>query len=240
MSSRWLPLVGMVVVGCHGSKVTSPAPGEPALCAGQTSPPPGAIARSGPMEQQLAPGFLDKMPACSAAAATVPADQVVADAGAVTDKGDCAWPNGVACHFHLGVEFVASGVPRPKLAELHCIFPVATDPKSPRVFGTHFACKAGTKLPAAPADHQARTGAACGAGLLPALAAIEPRCDARCCEDGTLTNPTEQRRESGKLDVRPDFRICAATQELDCEALAAMIGHPANAPVYGPPIEDTL
>ncbi len=249
MMPLWIAVFLSLVVGCHGSSTASTPPTvEPgaddwrALCIGQHMT--GAIVappRSGPMMQQLSPGFLDAMNACSAVEATVPLAQVTADAGSVNEKGDCTWSTDVACHFHLGVEFVASGVPRPTgLGELHCIFPVEGEPKSPRVFGTHFTCKAGTPAPAP--GRTAQVGVACGAGLLETLAAIvrTPACDARCCEDGTLTNPVADREKQGKLDIRPDFRICSAPTELDCTSLAAMVGHPANAPVYGAPIEAPL
>ncbi len=228
-------VVAMLVCGCHAATPTTQA--APEMCTGQLAT--NATAHGGPMPQQLSPGFLDKMRACGADERGVPSALVLADAGAVNEKGDCAWPSGVACHFHLGVEFVASGVARPHFDELHCIFPVDGEPKSPHVFGTHFACRAGTAIPA---GHQPGIGAACGAGLLPAVAALaaSPSCDARCCDDGTLTTPTADREKAGTLDVRPDFRICGAPTELDCGALATLVGHPANAPIYGAPVADPL
>jgi hypothetical protein len=179
------------------------------------------------------------MRACSAADRTVPAALAIADAGTVNEKGECAWPNGVSCHYHLGVEFVASGLDtRPHYAELHCIFP-SDDPKRPRVFGTHVACLAGTHLPV---DRHASVGAACGAALLPAVAALaaSPACDARCCEDGTLTTLTADRETAATLDVRPAFRMCSAPAPLDCDILAPLSGHPANAPIYGAPVAEPL
>ncbi len=185
------------------------------------------------MELQLAPGLLDRMATCERHDAAPPAELVVATAGAVTANGDCEWPSGVKCHFHRGAEFVDSRAPRPKVGELHCIFP-SSEPKSPRVFGTHFTCKSGS------VSHDVQAGKACGAGLLSALATTMPSCDARCCDDGTLTTTTEERRTAGALDVRPDFRICTTTAELDCAMLAGMAGHPANAPLFGAPIADGL
>jgi hypothetical protein len=245
MTPLWIAAFASLVFGCHGSSTSSASPTvvAPEVCVGQISTGASVAAppRAGSMMQQLSPGFLDRMRTCSAAEATISPAQVTADAGIVNEKGDCTWTSGVACHFHLGVEFVASGVPRPAhLGELHCIFPVDGEPKSPRVFGTHFNCKAGT--PAPEPGRAAQVGAACGAGLLESLAAIArtPACDARCCEDGTLTNPSADREKLGKLDIRPDFRICAAPTEIDCAAIAPMVGHPANAPVYGAPTEAPL
>jgi hypothetical protein len=205
------------------------------MCAGQVDGATAA-ARVGEMPTQLAPSFLDRMAACSSRDATPPAGLALASAGTVNAKGDCEWTNQVACHFHAGAEFVVSGAPRPKAGELHCIFPTA-EPKSPLVFGTHFTCKAGTSITH---GHETRAGQACGAGLLTQLATTLAHCDARCCDDGTLTTPADDRRSNGKLDVRPDFRICTQTLELDCGAIAAMTSHSANAPVFGAPVEDDL
>ena len=163
--------------------------------------------------------------------ATVPVELVDNEAGTVNAKGDCVFRNGVVCHFHLGVEFVDSNVPRPNLAELHCIFPVADHPKSPDVFGTRFTCKASSALPGH--SDTVHEGATCGAGLIGHLAEMTAHCDARCCEAGTLTDTAEARRAADALDVRPNFRICSAPAELDCAALASMSGHSANAPSTG-------
>jgi hypothetical protein len=153
----------------------------------------------------------------------------------VNAKGDCAFPNGVVCHYHHGVEFVAKGLAtRPDQFELHCIFPDGTDAKSPKVFGGHIRCRGDARFGnTGDAVHE---GSPCGDGLLPDLAKAMTSCDARCCDDGTLTNPTEVRAKAGTLDMRPDFRICRGDIEVDCTQIALMTGHPANAPVYGAPV----
>ncbi len=243
IAMRFFLAVGLAC-GCGGATAPTPAPtptprAAPAMCTGQLATT-SSTAHTGAMPLQLSPGFLDRMRACGADERTVPPALVLADAGVVNEKGDCAWPSGVSCHYHLGVEFVASGIAtRPHYAEIHCIFPVDEDPKSPHVFGGHFACRAGTRLPV---DRHASVGAACGAGLLPAVAALaaSPACDARCCDDGTLTVPTAEREKASTLDVRPDFRICSAPTELDCDALTTLSGHPANAPIYGAPVAEPL
>ena len=229
---KWVGV--MVVAACSSS---APAPKPPsvqpaAMCTGQM-PEAHASAHTGAMPLQLAPSFLDRMPACSKADLAFAS---LADAGAVNAKGDCEWPSGVKCHFHFGAEFVVSGAPRPPVGELHCIV-ASDDPKSPRVFGTHFTCKVGT---AVTHEHEVHPGPACGAGLLSALATHLDGCDARCCDDGTLTTTTAAREQAGMLDVRPDFRICTKTTELDCTTLAAMVGHSAYAPAFGAPIENGL
>lgn len=205
------------------------------MCVGQTA---GATttSRTGETTLQLAPSFLDRMPACGTRDATLPADLAIAAGGTVNAKGDCEYANKVACHFHRGAEFVEAGVPRPRAGELHCIVPTA-EPKSPHVFGAHFTCKAGTAVATTQDIH---AGEACGAGLLPVLAAALPTCDARCCDDGTLTITADDRRAQGKLDVRPDFRMCAHPLELDCSSLASLTGHTANAPAFGGPIADGM
>ncbi|MCE9573199.1 MAG: hypothetical protein K8W52_08585 [Deltaproteobacteria bacterium] len=239
---RTLASLLLGLAACGGSKSTpsTPAPvtGTYAVCAGQGAAE-ASPARVGEMNAQLAPAFLDQMAAC-APADVAPSVGVTGDAGAVNAKGDCAWPSGVSCHYHLGVEFVASGEPRPAMGELHCIFPSTDDAKSPEVFGGHFTCAGqDPAAPATPGAHEVHEGAACGGGLLPALAAALSSCSGvQCCDDGTLTSPTAERQAAGTLDVRPDFHICRGAMELDCAALAAMTGHAANAPVYGPPIED--
>jgi len=226
-----------VVAACSSSPAPAKAPGVQAIpmCTGQLADAQAAATtpRSGAMHMQLAPSFLDHMPACGKADLAFAA---VADAGVVNAKGDCEWPSGVKCHFHLGAEFVMSGAPRPSAGELHCIV-ASDDPKSPHVFGTHFTCKSGT---AVTHEHEAHAGPACGANLLTALATHLDGCDARCCDDGTLTTTTAAREQAGTLDVRPDFRICAKTTELDCSTLATMIGHSAYAPVFGGPIENGI
>src|SRR4051812_4750109 len=114
-----------LLVACGSSKPRAPQASELApMCSSQTAGPT-ATGRTGEMALQLAPSFLDRMPACSKQEAAPPADLAIADAGVVNAKGDCEWTNGVACHFHLGAEFVVSGAPRPRVGELHCIFPTA-------------------------------------------------------------------------------------------------------------------
>lgn len=221
---RWM----ILLAACSSPSPKAPVPTAVPMCSGQTLAS-AAAPRTGPTDLQLAPGFLDHMPACTAPA---PAP-LTADAGTVNAKGDCEWPSGVKCHFHSGTEFVESGAPRPKGGELHCIFP-SSEPKSPRVFGTHFTCKSGS------VGKQLQQGAACGAALMTTLAASLDSCDTRCCDDGTLTTTLEERHAAGALDVRPDFRICAKSAELDCSMFTGMIGHSANAPVYGAPITDGL
>jgi hypothetical protein len=192
--------------------------------------------REGATLLQLAPSFLDRMPACTNHDAMPPPDLAPATAGSLNAKGDCEWSNGVSCHFHFGVEFVDSTAPRPAAGELHCIFPSGT-PKSPFVYGTHFTCKSGS---AVSHEHEPHQNEACGASLLTALSAMMNQCDARCCDDGTLTNPEAERQEAGTLDLRPDFRICASTAEIDCSMLAGMAGHAANAPRFGAPVTNGM
>ena len=235
-TSGWLWLAIGPIAACGGHKAPTPAADQPIpICVGQTADAT-ITSRTGETPLQLAPSFLDRMPACGKRDATLPADLAIAGGGTVNAKGDCEYANKVACHFHAGTEFVVSGAPRPKAGELHCIVPTA-EPKSPHVFGAHFTCKAGTAVSATQDIH---AGQACGAGLLPALAGALATCDARCCDDGTLTITADERRAQGKLDVRPDFRMCAQTLELDCGSLAPLTAHTANAPAFGAPIADGM
>lgn len=229
----------VAVTACSSPHPKVPVAGtDPPMCSGQTpdSTATAQTPRDGEMTRQLSPGFLDQMPPCSSQDALPSRELVVATAGRVNDKGDCEWSSGVKCHFHLGAEYVDSRSSRPQVGELHCIFPtsVAT---SPRVYGTHFTCKPGTGVAHA---RGVQPHEACGANLLTTLVATMARCDARCCDRGTLTDPTDARRRAGELDVRPDFSMCAATAELDCGMLATMTGRPAYAPRFGPPVETGL
>lgn len=214
-------------------------PVDPPMCSGQT---PDAKAtsktpRDGAMTAQLSPGFLDQMPACPERAMKPQPDIAVPTAGSVDARGDCQWSNGVVCHVHLGAEFVDSRAgARPNVGELHCSFPTST-PKSPRVFATHFTCKAGGNVPRGQELHAQQP---CGTNLLPTLAATMEHCDARCCERGTPTDPADERRKGGTLDERPDFSVCTATAELDCDMFANMVGHLANAPKFGEPIDSGI
>lgn len=184
------------------------------------------------MTKQLSPGFLDRMPACSGRDVVIPAELAVASAGSVNAKGDCEWKSGVKCHFHRGAEFVDSSAHRPEVGELHCVVPTS-DPKTPNVYGTHFVCKTGSEVSQDLLYHQP-----CGVMLLATLAQMMTSCDARCCDAGTLTEPAAEREKAGELDVRPDFRMCATTQQLDCNVMAGMVGREANAPAFGAPIDD--
>jgi hypothetical protein len=206
------------------------------MCSGQTpaSAATASTPREGETALQLAPSFLDRMPACPKRDSAPPLALVQASAGSVTPTGDCAWSNGVKCHFHLGAEFVDSSGPRPNVGELHCIFPT-DESKSPRVYGTHFTCRSGSAV-----SHRLQQEHACGASLLSTLSATMGHCDARCCDAGTLTDPLDEREDAGTLDIRPSFRICAATVELDCSMFAGMIGREANAPRFGLPVVTRL
>src|SRR6185369_6745054 len=105
------PLLCLVALAaCKSSpSATSTAAGStatsPPMCAGQGAPPPANTPAAGPTELQLAPAFLDKMPACRSSEATVPVELLDNEPGKVSAKGDCVFHNGVVCHFHLGAEF---------------------------------------------------------------------------------------------------------------------------------------
>lgn len=228
----------LVVVAACTSSPSPKAPGaadDPPTCSGQTSDAKATAKtpRDGAMTLQLSPGFIDQMQVCTARDAVPHADLVQAAAGYVNGKGDCEWSTGVKCHIHLGAEYVESHSPRPNVGELHCIFPTST-PNSPRVYATHFTCKAGTDVPR---THEVHGQATCGANLLTKVAATMDRCDARCCDRGTLTEPSDARRQAGELAVRPDFAVCTATAELDCSLFSMMTGRAAYAPMFGGPVE---
>jgi hypothetical protein len=237
---RWLVVV-VAVCACRSKAETQDPtyPVDPPMCSGQTAEARATpkTPRDGAMTKQLSPGFVDQMSACPDRATRPQPDLAMPTAGAVDGRGDCQWSNGVVCHVHLGAEFLDSrAATRPNVGEVHCIFPTST-PKSPRAFVTHFTCKPGTDVPR---SHEVRAQEPCGTNLLPTLAATMEHCDARCCERGTLTDPAEERKKAGTLDERPDFSVCTATAELDCDMFANMVGHPANAPKFGEPIDNGI
>jgi hypothetical protein len=221
------------------SGAAAPADGY-AMCLGQHVANASAVPRSGPSQLQLAPAFLDEMAECRGADA-VPADVIArATDGTINAKGDCEFASiGVSCHYHSGSEFVTSSAAQqtPGQGELHCIFP-SDDPKSPHVYGGHVACRDhalgephGSAAAHDPhAKHEVHAGAACPVALLQQLETCK---GSRCCDDGTLTNPISELEQSGRNDVRPDFRICDDTLALDCELLDHLTVHAANTPALG-------
>lgn len=202
-------------------------------CHGQRLKTSGEPPRSGPVDAQLSPAFLDEMSSCKAA--DLPPTETLAQAkeGKINAKGDCEFADvGVTCHYHSGSEFVTTTDSTQKVGqgELHCIFP-SGDAKSPHVFGGHIACRGRTPAkPPGHAKHEVKQGAACSAEVLKVL----PQCTAfRCCDDGTLTNPIADLVRDKRNDIRPDFRICSDTLEVDCDLLASYTPHDANSPALG-------
>ena len=224
------------------SGAAAPAGGY-AMCLGQHVANATAVPRSGAAPVQLAPAFLDEMAECRGADA-VPADVIArATDGTINAKGDCEFASiGVSCHYHSGSEFVTSSTAQqtPGQGELHCIFP-SDDPKSPHVYGGHVACRdhalgephgSAASHDAHPLHevHEVHAGASCPVALLQQLETCK---GLRCCDDGTLTNPISELSQSGRNDVRPDFRICDDTLALDCELLDQLTVHAANSPALG-------
>ena len=213
-----------------------------AMCKGEHVANAAGSPPVGPVEVQLAPAYLDEMAACRAEDG-VPKELIARAAdGKINAKGDCVFADiGVSCHYHSGSEFIQSSVHQqtPGQGELHCIFP-SSDPKNPRVYGTHLTCKDHADgKPKASSAHAAREtheahvvheGASCPAKLLNEL---EPCKTLRCCDHGTLTNPIADLEQNHNNDVRPDFRICEESLEIDCKLLTALTAHPANSPGLG-------
>ena len=233
LSAQPAPVAAASAAPPSSAPASTPSPGPYPICHGQKLAAAPA-ARSGAVNAQLAPAFLDEMSACRAE--DVPPAAVIARSsdGTINDKGDCVFASsGVSCHYHSGSEFIAneSGKQISGQGELHCIFP-SDDPKSPRVFGAHVTCrdpKQGTAV-SQPGKHEIRHGASCSAELLQQLS----RCSSsRCCDDGTLTNPIADLVHDGRNDVRPDFRICESSLSIDCELLANLTAHDANSPALG-------
>jgi hypothetical protein len=182
--------------------------------------------------RQLAPAFLDDMPACSAQDALAKNALPTSD-GKINAKGDCEFPNGVTCHYHSGAEFVSKATKQQTLGEgeLHCILPSA-DAKSPSVYGGHIACRkhAQGEVHDKHVSHDVKAGATCSAAILSAVASCQ---HPHCCNDGTLTGAIADLVKDGRNDLRPDFRICEDTLEVDCDLLANYTPHTANSPALG-------
>jgi hypothetical protein len=222
--------------GEPGPSAPMPAPETGyATCGGQKLAAAAAAPRSGHVEVQLAPAFLDEMSACRPESALP--DELIAKAGdgVITQQGDCEYASvGVACHYHAGSEFISSATTgqTPGQGELHCIFP-SSDPKSPSVYGGHVACRGanqGEPHGGGAPSHDVKAGATCPAGLLAELRSFQAF---RCCDEGTLTNPIANLVRDGKNDIRPDFRIGSETIEIDCALLANLTPHDANSPALG-------
>jgi hypothetical protein len=203
------------------------------MCGGQRVVNVFGISRSGPVSVQLAPAFLDQMPLCGPEEA-FPKDRTLeATKGSINAKGDCELASiGVTCHYHSGSEFVSSTASKqtPAQGELHCLFP-SDDAKSPKVYGAHIVCRdkaLGTVHGHVP--HDVHQGAACAPSLVQRLGQCR---SFRCCDDGTLTNPIADLARDGRNDVRPDFRICENTIEIDCGELSNLTAHDANSPALG-------
>ncbi|MEO8183019.1 MAG: hypothetical protein ABI895_29655 [Deltaproteobacteria bacterium] len=208
------------------------APAYP-MCSGQHLKTADAP-RSGAMQFQLAPAFLDEMTACSAEDGP-PKGQTTPDSeGHINAKGDCEFTDlGISCHYHSGSEFVTSSDKKQKAGqgELHCIVP-SDDPKSPNVYGAHITCRHPEQgfVRGKHASHEIRAGESCSSAILTQLETCQ---SFRCCDDGTLTNPIADLTRDGRNDIRPDFRICSDTLKINCDLLANMTPHNANSPALG-------
>jgi len=202
------------------------------MCGGQQAANTTGVAATGPVQVQLAPAFLDDMAACKATDGLPKSALSTAD-GKINAKGDCEFPSGVSCHYHSGSEFITRGTAQqtPGQGELHCIVPSA-EAKSPSVYGGHVTCRqrAQGEVHGKHGKHEVKAGASCSAAI---IAAIEPCQSFRCCEDGTLTGAIADLIRDGRNDLRPDFRICADTIEVDCDLLANYTPHTANNPALG-------
>lgn len=234
----------LVVVACGNAAEPRPAEAPSAsvapaaaggypMCGGQVAGAGEGMKPSGPVQVQLSPAFLDDMAACAQGDALT-AEAIATGEGKINDKGDCALPNGVTCHYHSGVEFISKGTKSqtPGQGEVHCIFPNAADPKSPTVHGAHVVCKdhAAGEVHGAAESHEVRAGAACSASI---LGVIQSCGSARCCENGTLTGAITDLVKDGRNDLRPDFHICESTLEIDCSLLSSYTAHTANSPALG-------
>lgn len=209
-------------------------PGVYPMCGGQHVAVAADASRSGAVSVQLAPAFLDEMVACKPEDG-LPKDAVgSAGAGHINAKGDCEFANaGITCHYHSGSEFITKVTSHQSdgQGELHCIVP-SGEPKSPHVYGGHVVCRQHDQgqVHGQHAAHEIKEGASCSSAI---LAQLGPCNGFRCCDDGTLTNPIGDLTRDGRNDVRPDFRICSDTLEVDCDLLANLTPHTANSPALG-------
>jgi hypothetical protein len=202
------------------------------MCGGERQAGAATVPRSGPVSVQLAPAFLDEMAACRSEDG-LPREGIPEGEGVINGKGDCEFSNGVSCHYHSGSEFVSSNISKqiPGQGELHCIVP-SQEPKSPRVFGGHIVCRRPQQGEAhgTHGSHDVKQGAACSTEIVKQIAPCQ---SFRCCDDGTLTGVITELSRDGRNDIRPDFRICNDTLEIDCDLLANLTAHTANCPALG-------
>jgi hypothetical protein len=201
------------------------------MCGGENQTDAASAPRSGPVSIQLAPAFLDQMAACKAEDG-LPHDGLPTGEGTINAKGDCEFSNGVSCHYHSGSEFVSTSTSQqtPGQGELHCIVP-SEEPKSPHVYGGHIVCRQRQQGEVhGHAPHDVHQGATCSAAI---VSQIAPCQSFHCCDDGTLTGVISDLTRDGRNDIRPDFRICTDTLEVDCDLLANYTPHTANSPALG-------
>jgi hypothetical protein len=203
------------------------------MCGGQHIANAAQAPRSGATQVQLAPAFLDEMAACKVEDG-LPREGLPAGEGHINAKGDCEFADvGVSCHYHSGSEFVTSSTSEQTAGqgELHCIVP-GEEPKSPHVYGAHVMCSHHEQgeVHGTLTSHETHEGASCSFKVLEQL---QPCHSFRCCDDGSLTNPVADLIRDGRNDVRPDFRICSDTLEIDCDLLANFTPHDANSPALG-------
>jgi hypothetical protein len=222
------------VAASAGAASTSPAGSASPypMCGGENQSNAASSARTGPVSIQLAPAFLDQMVACKAEDG-LPHEGLPTGEGTINAKGDCEFSNGVSCHYHSGSEFVSSNTSKqtPGQGELHCIVP-SQEAKSPHVYGGHIVCRQPHQgeVHGGQAAHDVHQGASCSAAI---VSQIAPCQSFSCCDDGTLTGVITDLTRDGRNDIRPDFRICSDTLEVDCDLLANYTPHTANSPALG-------
>lgn len=215
-------LMGVVITACK-STPEQPAPAT-------TADYPQCQSQSPAEPKQRAPSFLSEMADCRAQvserAATL-GQQV--GAGKVGEAGECAFDNGMSCHYHGGREFLAdaNAQQEPGVGELHCIIP-GDVPTSPTVFGAHIRCREGTAASAT------ATGGQCQSGLLEVFSTCQSW---RCCDDGSLTMQVAK-MSAEQQALQPDFRICAnQVLEIDCSMLAPLTAWTLYTPAQGGVVE---
>jgi hypothetical protein len=81
----------------------------------------------------------------------------------------------------------------------------------------------------------------CSSDLLRVLQRSKCKAGYQCCDNGTLTKPLSDHRDTEK-GLRPDFRICSDPEpiEIDCGLLKGMHGHTANVGALGTKFNGTF
>jgi len=178
------------------------------------------------MRSQPAPGYFAEMAVCPFHPPWLPPQDNGVE-GRANTAGDCAFHDGIVCHYHVGPEFcpAADLDCNPGLVEVHCIVP---GDEQPTVHGFQLACRDEFN-PNSVSPENWSEGKSCGRGM---LGLFENCTGQRCCRNGTLTSVDAGGAQH--YNLRPNFAICEQPLEVSCrDLLGNMKPHTNHTPHLG-------